>query len=560
MVEPAPERQPAAPEGDDLTIVSLPTFREESREPAAERERLKKRLFGDRGFFSLWIAQFVSALGDWLGFLAITVLAIEVGAGAGGAAVGLVMSARIIPGFFLAPVAGVMIDRWDRKHVMVTCDLIRAAVIASLPFVRNVPGLVLASLVLEVCTLLWSPAKEATVPNVVPADKLTNANSMSLAAAYGTFPIAAVIFAFLATLAKWVGGIDALSFLKTDQEALAFYVDMASFLVSALIISRLTLPDHDRVLRAREKAASSEKRIDWTQTFHELKEGWHFIFVNPVVRSVNVGLATGLIGGGMVVPLGSIFARDVLNAGAAGYGVFITCLGFGVAAGVLALSFGQKFVSKARMFELSLLGGGASLIGAASMSSLGPAGLFTFFLGVCAGGVYVVGFTLLHEHVDDELRGRIFSALYTLVRLCLLIAFAIGPFLAEAADRLSGHYLTDMHLNLVGDRYIFLPGVRITLWFAGAIILVAGLMAMWSLRSGELKRFRVVEGDGGTTEAEEDAARSIGGALADLGIGGVADPGTIGESAKPGDGGTRNTFTDVGDLGALAEGGISSDR
>jgi len=484
MVEQAPEGR--TPEGDDLTIVSLPTFRDGGEQPSEERQRLRLRLFGEGGFLPLWVAQLVSALGDWLGFLAITILAASLGAGSGGTAVGLVMSARIIPGFFLAPVAGVMIDRWDRKKVMVTCDLVRAGVVACLPFVRNVLGLVLASLVLEVCTLLWSPAKEASVPNLVGPDKLTNANSLSLAAAYGTFPVAAVVFAFLATIAGWVGGISALSALETDQEALAFYFDMVTFLVSALLISRLDLHDDARLDRARARAESSAKRVDWAQTFKELKEGWHFIFVNPVVRSVNLGLATGLIGAGMVVPLGSIFARDVLNAGAAGYGVFITCLGFGVAAGVLALSFGQKFLPKARMFELSLVGAGASLIGAASMSSLGPAGLFVFLLGVCGGGVYVLGFTLLHEHVDDELRGRIFSALYTLVRLCLLIAFAVGPFLADLADRASGHWLTDRHLTIFGDHYLFLPGVRITLWFAGAIILVAGGVAFWSLRAGKL--------------------------------------------------------------------------
>lgn len=538
MVEPAPERVSAASGGDDLTIVSLPTFREGSQEPAAERERLKQRLFGDTGFFSLWVAQVVSALGDWLGFLAITVLAIEVGAGAGGAAVGLVMSARIIPGFFMAPVAGVMIDRWDRKKVMVTCDLSRAVVIALLPFVRSVAGLVLASLLLEICTLLWSPAKEATVPNLVAADKLTNANSLSLAAAYGTFPVAAVVFAFLATIAKWVGGIDALSFLKTDQEALAFYFDMASFLTSALLISRLTILDTARRERVKKKAAASDKRIDFTQTFHELKEGWHFIFVNPIVRSVNLGLATGLIGGGMVVPLGSIFSRDVLGAGAAGYGVFITCLGFGVAAGVVALSFGQKFLPKARIFELSLLGGGASLIGAASMSSLGPAGLFVFCLGVCAGGVYVVGFTLLHEHVDDELRGRIFAALYTLVRLCLLIAFAVGPFLAEAADRLSARYLTDRNLQLPGDRFIYVPGVRITLWFAGAIILVACGVAIWSLRSGEPPR---LGGDG--VVGAPGADPGLGEAVEALEVGGEV-AGTHGGAPMVHDGARNGTAGD----------------
>ena len=102
-----------------------------------------------------------------------------------------------------------MLDRWDRKRVMVVCDLGRAAVIATLPFVHNVTGLVLASLVLEICTLLWSPAKEASVPNIVPSDRLTSANSLSLAAAYGTFPVAAVLFALLAQAAKWLGGIDA---------------------------------------------------------------------------------------------------------------------------------------------------------------------------------------------------------------------------------------------------------------------------------------------------------------------------------------------------------------
>jgi dTMP kinase len=375
-----------------------------------------------------------------------------------------------------------MIDRWDRRRVMVTCDLVRAGVIATLPFVHNVLGLVIASLVLEVCTLLWSPAKEASVPNLVPTEKLTTANSLSLAAAYGTFPIAAIVFALLAQLAKQIGDISILSALKTDQEALAFYVDMATFLTSAFLISRLHLNDFERRAKARAKAEASEKRIDFAQTFHELKEGWRFIFVNPVVRSVNLGLATGLIGGGMIVPLGSIFSRDVLDAGPAGYGAFITALGIGVAVGVLLLSVTQRRLPKPQIFELSIFMAGAAMIAGASMSSLTASAVFVFFVGVGGGSVYVVGFSLLHENVDDELRGRIFSALYTLVRLCLLIAFALGPFLSELADRISGHYLADHRWHLPGNHEIYLPGVRITLWIAGGVIIIAGFVAFWSLR------------------------------------------------------------------------------
>lgn len=483
MVDPVEKRHGAhAPPGEDpYSHLLVPPF---LHDDGRDRPPISERFFGSQAFLRLWVAQVVSALGDWLGFLAITILAANVGAGSGGAAVGLVMSARIIPGFFLSPWAGVMIDRWDRKRVMVTCDLIRAGVIALLPFVRSVLGLVIASLVLEVCTLLWSPAKEASVPNLVPKDKLTSANSLSLAAAYGTFPIAAVVFALLAQLAKTLGGISWLSVLKTDQEALAFYVDMATFIVSASLIGRLHLNDQERREKARAKVDENGngRRIDFVQTFHELKEGWRFIFMNPVVRSVNLGLATGLIGGGMVVPLGSIFSRDVLNAGPAGYGGFITALGFGVAVGVLLLSVTQRRLPKAQIFELSLFGAGSALIGAAAMSSLTAASVFTFALGVCAGAAYVVGFSLLHEHVEDELRGRIFSALYTIVRLCLLIAFAVGPFLSDAADRVSARLLDGRRWRVPNGGSIFLPGVRITLWIAGGLILVAGASVFWSLR------------------------------------------------------------------------------
>ena len=124
---------------------------------------------------------------------------------------------------------------------------------------------------------------------------------------------------------------------------MAFYVDAATFLFSAFMISRLALPKHER--RARRAG-----RIDFGQAFHELKEGWSFIFINPVVRAVNVGLATGLIGGGMLVPLGPLFSDQVLDAGTAGFGFFIFALGCGVAVGVVILSVFQRHIPKAPVF------------------------------------------------------------------------------------------------------------------------------------------------------------------------------------------------------------------
>src|SRR5437762_4253549 len=119
------------------------------------------RLFGSPQFFRLWLSQVVSSLGDWIGLIAITALAARIGGSGAGAAVGLVLSARLLPGFFLGPVVGVLVDRWDRRRVMMTCDIGRGVVLAFLPFVSSIFGLFLASLFLEFMTLMWAPAKEA---------------------------------------------------------------------------------------------------------------------------------------------------------------------------------------------------------------------------------------------------------------------------------------------------------------------------------------------------------------------------------------------------------------
>ncbi|MDH4170465.1 MAG: MFS transporter [Acidimicrobiia bacterium] len=434
------------------------------------------RLFGSPEFFRLWLAQVVSATGDWLGLLAITALATQVGGGNAGTSVSLVLAARLVPGFFLATFAGVLVDRVNRKRVMIFCDLGRAAVLASLPFVESVAGLVFASLLLEVFTMLWQPAKEASVPNIVPTEYLTTANSLSLAAAYGTLPIGAGLFALLAKLSGWFGDHGAVDTLRLNQEGLAFYFDSVTFLITAALVLTIPFPHH-----RREGPATAGRIFDFSSAFRDVKEGWEFIFINPVVRAVMVGLATGLIGGGMLVPLGPIFADEVLGAGDAGFGVFVTCLGMGVAAGVLSLSFLQKKMPKERVFVGSVFLAGATLLVAASVSDLLSAAALVTVIGMAAGAVYVLGFTLLHENVEDEMRGRIFSALLTIVRLCVLVAFAIGPMLSQLLDGLSNE-LWDRSITVMGVD-VAIPGVRLTLWLAGLIIILAGALATMSLRS-----------------------------------------------------------------------------
>ncbi len=465
----------ASPGGDDAGIGQrvdhvIP-------EPELPDRSAVTRLFGSSSFFRLWVAQVVSAVGDWLGFVAIVAVATRISGSAG--AISLVMSARLIPGFFLAPVAGVLVDRLDRKKIMVACDLVRAGVLFTIPFVNAIWQLVIASLVLEVATLLWSPAKEASVPNLVPASHLTTANSLSLVAAYGTFPIATLLFALLAKVADWLGDIDILRVLPITQESVALYVDVATFALSALFISTLALPPRRSAPVGAGEAGEAVK-MDLGQTGRELKEGWSFMVSHPVIRAVMVAIGTGLIGGGMLVPLGDLFSRQVLGGGSAGFGLLLTALGSGLAAGVILISVLQKRLPKVQVFCGAVVTAGVTLLLGATMSTLPPAIAFVFVLGMCAGTIYVLGFTILQERVADELRGRVFASLYTLVRLCVLLAFAAGPLLADRLEAFSQSAF-DGSIDVAGLT-VAIPGVRLALWFAGVIIVAAGVLAVLVLR------------------------------------------------------------------------------
>src|SRR5690606_18519392 len=132
-------------------------------------------------------------------------------------------------------------------------------------------------------------------------------------------------FTFLAKLGGW---------LDVERMLLAFHLNAITFAVTGLIIWSLPI----RSNRRRDRVDAGESRFDAAGAWGALREGWAFIFLNPVVRAVHVGLATGLIGGGMLIPLGSIFAEDVLGAGEAGYGSLVTALGTGVAFGVLGVT------------------------------------------------------------------------------------------------------------------------------------------------------------------------------------------------------------------------------
>ncbi|MFP5298831.1 MAG: MFS transporter, partial [Actinomycetota bacterium] len=296
------------------------------------------------------MAQLVSSLGDWIGVIAIAILAQRI---AGPTGVGVVMTARVLPGFIVGPLAGVIADRWDRRRTMVVADLIRAVVIFSLPIFPNLMYLLVASIVLESLTLIWGPAKDAALPHVVPVKHITHANSLNLIAVYGPWPLASLVFAGLSTLGNFVADrVSVLSGLQGQQEALALWLDSGTFLVSALIIWTLSIP------------ASKHRggKLDLSQIKRDLVEGIRFVVEHEKVRPWIAGIAFTFTAAGGVFSLGPGFVSSVLGADDRGFAFVIGFLATGMIIGLLAVGIIAKRVQHDVLFSGALLLLGGSLV------------------------------------------------------------------------------------------------------------------------------------------------------------------------------------------------------
>src|SRR5262245_6296804 len=172
----------------------------------------------------------VSSLGDWVGFVAVaTLVTAKGGKTAGGLAVAGVMLARLLPSVLFGPVAGVLVDRFDRRRVMAGADVARGTLYATMPFLPRLWMIFALSFVIECLSLLWTPAKDASVPNLVPRGQLSNANSVGLITTYGTLPLGATVYTALAGIAAWFGG----TYLDSHPWSLALWLDALTFLFSA---------------------------------------------------------------------------------------------------------------------------------------------------------------------------------------------------------------------------------------------------------------------------------------------------------------------------------------
>jgi dTMP kinase len=435
---------------------SLPT-------PAAPAPDARRSVLAIPAFRKLWNSMVFSSLGDWLGLLATTALAQQLSGGSyatANFAIAGVFIARLLPAVFLSPIAGVIADRFDRRRLMVSVDIMRAALYISIPIVHTYLWLYTAMILVECLTLFWSPAKEASVPNLVPRDKLENANQVSLLAAYGTAPIAAILFSLLTLLSGAIAAISPL--IPTNSIDIALYVNAASFLFAAWTI---------RGLKEISKGSASKSNKD-ENVGQSLIQGWKSVSESKIIRGLIIGMVGAFSAAGAVIGLARTFVGD-LGGGDAAYGVLFGSVFTGLAIGI---AFGPKMFaqfSRRRLFGASLTTSGLFLVLLALISNLVLSVVIVAILGAFSGIAWVTGFTMLGMEVHDDVRGRTFAFVQSLIRIALVAVLAIAPIIAATI----GEHRYEFQ-NVALDY----NGAQITMLLAGLIAAFIGSISYHQMK------------------------------------------------------------------------------
>lgn len=426
--------------------------------PAAPAQDETRGVLAIPAFRKLWNSMLFSSLGDWLGLLATTALAQQLAGddyAKANFAIAGVFIARLLPSVFLGPLAGVIADRFDRRKLMVICDILRAGLYISIPIFNNYIWLYTATILVECITLFWSPAKEASVPNLVPRNKLESANQVSLLAAYGTAPIAAALFAILALFSNALG-----SFMPSfagNAVDIALYINAISFAFAAYTI--WGIHEIPKIKEAKKGTEASVAKSLW--------QGWKAVSGSKIIRGLIVGMVGAFVAAGAVIGLARTFVGD-LGGGEAAYGVLFGAVFTGLALGIAAGPKVFAQFSRRRLFGASLTTAGIFLVLLALIPNLVIAVIIVIFLGAFAGICWVTGFTMLGMEVQDEVRGRTFAFVQSLIKVTLVAVLAISPLIAAAFGE---------HTYKFRNAELTYNGAAITILLAGIIASFIGLIS-----------------------------------------------------------------------------------
>ncbi|MDP9482772.1 MAG: MFS transporter [Chloroflexota bacterium] len=410
--------------------------------PLAQRVRRHPyiRLALDPSFSALWTAGVISLFGDRVNQIALAVIVL--GVTGSPIAVGFVFLAAALPNLLLGPISGTLVDRWDQKQVMVVSDLLRAAVVLLIP-VAVVTNVVLAYPLVFLMTsisIFFRPAREAVMPRIVASRDLLTANSANwLAETLADIVGYSLAGLFVAFLGAWI--------------PLAFWLDAATYVLSALLILTITVPPVTRTTSAAGESILAALRV-----------GWRFLRTEKALLTNTAQAAVAQFGAGILISVTLIYVERAMARGELPvptlYALMEAGLGLGNLVGGLLVGILGGRLAKGRLVIIGYVAYGLCIVG------LGLTGNVAAALGLAVGiGVSNMVFvipsqTLFQQRTPGDMIGRVVGLRFSLVFASLSIAMGISGFLVTAFGVSAVLIVFGALTSLAGLAGLLVPALR----------------------------------------------------------------------------------------------------
>ena len=450
-----------------------------------------KAVLRNKRFRALWLSQFVSGLGDWL-VVGLLIPLVTTLSGGSSFAVAGIMIAKIIPSLLFSSVVGSLVDRFDRRRLMIGCDLARALLTLPLLLTSNLALIYLVVLLMEVASLFFAPARNALVPRIVAEEEVVVANGLVYTTQQASMLIGLTmsggILAGFESIVRWVLQAD---FPFVDALVGPFapallgpragvVLNSLTFLVSAALLWSI------RVSVRPERDGTG---IRLSLIGKDVLESFNFLREQTELRGLLVTVAMAILGGGSIITVGLAYVQDILAEGvpvldqfevirnlvAAPQTFVLVLLALGMVAGAVLVPRLSTRVPLQMLFLGAVTTFGASMLVFASVGVYWVSLLFGVTAGFCIACLTVAGNTYVARTVADDLRGRVFTAMESVIRVSLLMSMIV---VAPIADVLAG-IIRSLSAGMTDPSWF--TGPRVTLQIASLIVLSAAYYAYRTL-------------------------------------------------------------------------------
>lgn len=366
-------------------------------------------LRGNANYRRLWLAQIIANFGDWFGLLAIYALIHKYSGSE--LLLGLIIVVKMLSLAAFSPIAGYITDRFDRRKLMIWCDIFRGVVVLGFLLIRTEDLLWLA-FVLTAAQMafaaIFEPAKTSSIPNVTTPDELVVANILSAAS-----------WSIIFTTGMAIGGF-ATAYLGTD---LVFIINGLSYFIAALFLLRAVIP---------QTKMSKRELIRTRNPLTGIREGISYLYQNKHILRPTLAKGTFTMCLGALVYMLIIVAEEVLMMGSIGLGILYAARGVGTGIGpVLGRRLFTRESHWIKGMGIFMISAGAMYAVVSSSHSVIVMGIFVMLAHMASGSNWVMSTVLLQRRAPDSFRGRVFSLEWLLFTLAQSVSVTIAALILE---------------------------------------------------------------------------------------------------------------------------------